>query len=95
MLLESLRKNGRGKGDIASMDEIEAKKEQILKHLGEKTNWDTQKYENIHLIGAELEWASAETDSLARELDSEGLLNLQQGGLASLTPAGRTRARRA
>ena len=77
------------------MDTIEAKKDQFLKLLGEQTNWDEHSYEKIHQIGAELGWTSADTDSLARELGSEGLLNLQRGGFASLTPAGRTRARSA
>ena len=77
------------------MDTIEAKKKQFLKRLGENTDWDTQKYEKIHQVGAELGWISAETDSLAREMDREGLLNLQQGGLASLMPAGINLARSA
>jgi hypothetical protein len=76
------------------MDTNEAKKAQFLKRLGENTDWDIQKYEKIHQVGAELGWTPAETDSLGRELDSEGLLNLQQGGLASLTPAGINLARR-
>ena len=61
------------------MDTIEAKKKQFLKCLGENTAWDTQKYEKIHQVGAELGWTPAETDSLGRELDSEGCTEFATG----------------
>ena len=77
------------------MDTLEVKKDKFLKLLGEKTAWDVYTYENILKISEELEWTQADTESLALELDSENLINLEQGGMASLTPAGRTHARRA